>query len=336
MTYEDMAKSTCSPESGDGPSPSASQDGLTIDQSGPAPVPVSRFRAQASDRDTPMPDTSGPLFSASSPSAALQWSLESRLRAAMEGSGSPLYALTWSNWDMPAGPQICRQRASARRTSGSGSSGWPTPVEKDSTGRGYTYDRGDKTKPRLAIPGLAQIAGWPTPNAISEKRGGLQTTTENALRRKAQGHQMNLDDAVQLTGPSAASGMNAGTEADATTSADSPQDVVGDHVANSPTNAQDSQENVLLSGWPTPMTPSGGRSVGIDKMDATGRTVDGKKHTASLEHAVRFAPLGETSNGSPAPTENRGQLNPAFTRWLMGLPAGWGDCAPTATRSSRK
>ena len=29
--------------------------------------------------------------------------------------------------------------------------------------------------------------------------------------------------------------------------------------------------------------------VGVDeKMDATGRTADGKKHTASLEHAVRF------------------------------------------------
>lgn len=43
------------------------------------------------------------------------------------------------------------------------------------------------------------------------------------------------------------------------------------------------------SGWPTPNTPSGGRSVDPSKMDATGRTVDGKKHTASLEHAVKFA-----------------------------------------------
>ena len=44
-----------------------------------------------------------------------------------------------------------------------------------------------------------------------------------------------------------------------------------------------------MAGWPTPCTPSGGRSTSIEKMDATGRTADGRKHTASLEHAVKFA-----------------------------------------------
>lgn len=47
-----------------------------------------------------------------------------------------------------------------------------------------------------------------------------------------------------------------------------------------------------LAGWPTPNTPSGGRSVSIEKMDATGRTTDGRKHTASLEHAAKFALCG--------------------------------------------
>lgn len=46
--------------------------------------------------------------------------------------------------------------------------------------------------------------------------------------------------------------------------------------------------------------------------------------------------LGETATGSHVPTVNQGQLNPAFTRWLMGFPPEWDDCAPTATPSSRK
>jgi len=44
-----------------------------------------------------------------------------------------------------------------------------------------------------------------------------------------------------------------------------------------------------LSPWPTPNTPSGGRSVDPSKMSATGMTTDGRKHTVSLEHVARFA-----------------------------------------------
>jgi hypothetical protein len=115
-TSQDTPNATSSPESEDGPTPSDSQDGPMIDQSGPEAVPVSRFRARDSKKAMTTNDTSGPLFTSSSPSADLQRSLENRLRQNLDVNGSQEYALTWKTHDMPSGLPICALRASARRT----------------------------------------------------------------------------------------------------------------------------------------------------------------------------------------------------------------------------
>jgi len=91
-------------------------------------------------------------------------------------------------------------------------------------------------------------------------------------------------------------------------------------------------------GWPSPNTPSGGRSVSVEKMDATGRTADGKKHTASLEHAVKFAgwttpqahdvtPRGKGQKAKHGTTHGCGDLN------RDAQAAGW--ASPTAHEKSR-
>jgi hypothetical protein len=56
----------------------------------------------------------------------------------------------------------------------------------------------------------------------------------------------------------------------------------------------------MLSAVPSPCTPNGGRSMSTEKMDATGKTSDGRKHSASLEHAVKFSSVPTPMAGTPA------------------------------------
>jgi len=61
-----------------------------------------------------------------------------------------------------------------------------------------------------------------------------------------------------------------------------------------------------------------------------------KKHAVSINDQVQLTDSGQTATGSPAKTTKRGQLNPAHSRWLMGLPTVWDDCAVTVIRLSRR
>ena len=130
---------------------------------------------------------SGQSSTASSRSATLQRFLESRLRAALDVNGSLEYVLTWKHWDMGSGPRICALRARARRTSGNGSIGWPTPMAGTPAQRGYN-EAGNNDSSRKTV---AVLRGWPTPD--TNKRGGPQAPE----KRKAGGHSVTLQDRVQ-------------------------------------------------------------------------------------------------------------------------------------------
>jgi len=188
MTCAVTINATFSPGSEDGRAVSGLPDGTIMLLHSPPPVLVSRFRALESGKAMPTSDTSGPLFTASSPSARLQLSLENRLRALMDVNGSLEYALTWKYWDMPAGPPICALRASGRRKSDSGFIGWPTVRAADrgprnpETARRKLKSDGRTRHHRIEdlLTALGTVIGYPNPTFLSWLMGFPTSWEESA------------------------------------------------------------------------------------------------------------------------------------------------------------
>ena len=291
-----------------GHTPCAVPDGRTTAPSGRGAVPVSLSAPRAREKGLLTSGICGPRSSALSGSAALSQSLANRLRQKTVLHGSTLYRLTWKARVTPSGRSIPALRASALRTSGRGSTGWPTPMGNNSTGVGSQKREGG-----LNLQTAAELSGWPTPQANKNTKN-----SSNPQKLKENGTQTCLADAAWLAGwptPCRQDGPHGG-----------------------PMQGTDRLPGAAyLAGWVTPAARDWKDTPGMTLRRKDGRSrIDLLPRQVFLTLPCRRTASGEMLTGSCAGMEGGGQLNPAHSRWLMGLPAEWDDCAVTATPLSRR
>lgn len=297
------------------------QDGPTTNRSGQDHALANLSALQAKEKGLLMSGTYGQPGNISSKSKSLNAFLESRLRAKTDLIGSTLYKLTWKERTTPSGLTISALRASVLRTSGNACillGPWPTPSKRDHKG-GYLGGRirnGKLSTDTLDV--TAQLAGWGTPTA-NPANGEPEQFLARKRKAVTNGAKMGVS-VTDIQMQAKLAGWPTPLASDTTGSKAPPNRQSGASLKTA----------VTLVGWPTPKSSEARSGL---------RAADGKRGlnaldlTKNMDCPARLTATGEILTGSDAVTGSGGQLNPALSLWLMGLPAVFCESAVTAMAS---
>ena len=258
---------------------------------------------------------------------------------------------------MPSGRSIFALRASALPTSardpGLWLKGWPTPHVNSTTGPGTEGRQGGPN-----IQTAVVLAGWLTPktNEIAEDprkssarlkdRGALTCLTVSAQAVYLAGWP--TPHVNSTTGPGTEGRQGGPNIQTAVVLAGWPTPQAHDTTGRSKNQKEIHGtkhgcaclvRSADLAGWPTPSAHKNTKnSKDPQKLKEGGvqTSLADAAWMAQTPQPMRLTTSGELLTGSSAGMESGGQLNPAHSRWLMGLPPEWDACAPTETPSMLK